>query len=70
MATLSILPYDDGHVTSIALLPDAAWARSEFPCATVTVDFDSDDRIIAVEAAGDRRNTLIADILLALQLRR
>jgi uncharacterized protein YuzE len=45
--------YDDGPVMYLAVDPDGAWARSEFPDALMTIDYDEDHRIIGVELIGE-----------------
>lgn len=44
--------FDGGNVVNVALEPDGTWARSEFPHPLVVVDYDSDGRPIAIQAAG------------------
>jgi hypothetical protein len=53
--------YDDseaGTVVYVAIDPDGAWARSEFPDELMTLDYDEDDRLIGVELIGDLAQTL------------
>ena len=44
--------FDGGNVINVALDPDGTWARSEFPHPLVVVDYDAEDRPIAIQAAG------------------
>lgn len=45
---------NDGQIVYIALDPDGVWARSEFPHPLVTVDYDADEEVIGISAAGSK----------------
>jgi uncharacterized protein YuzE len=55
--------YDDGEVIYMAIDPDGAWAHSQFPADTVTVDFDADDRVIGIEVVGAEKPSLIENLV-------
>ena len=44
--------YDDGEVLYLAIDPDGAWARSEFPDDLMTIDYDEEGKIIGIEVIG------------------
>lgn len=44
--------FDGGDVLYIALDPDGAWAKSEFPDELVTVDYNAQGGVIGIEILG------------------
>src|SRR5687767_10442974 len=50
--SIRIEQFDGGEVLYIALDPDGVWARSEFPDALITVDYNAQGSIIGIEALG------------------
>lgn len=50
--SVRIEQYDGGEVLYIALDPDGAMARSEFPDELLTLDFNAQGGLIGIEAIG------------------
>lgn len=50
--SIRIEQYDGGESLYIALDPDGAWAKSEFPSELVTLDYNAQGGLIGVELLG------------------
>lgn len=50
--SIRIEQYDGGESLYVALDPDGAWARSEFPSEVVTLDYNAQGGLIGVEILG------------------
>lgn len=52
--SVRIEQYDGGETVYVALDPDGAWARSEFPADSLTLDFNAQGGLIGIELVGSR----------------
>lgn len=50
--SVRIEQYDGGEVLYVALDPDGAWARSEFPSELLTLDYNTQGGLIGIELVG------------------
>jgi Protein of unknown function (DUF2283) len=50
--SIRIEQYDGGDVIYVALDPDGAWAKSEFPSEMLTLDFNAQGGLIGIEMLG------------------
>ena len=64
--SIRIEQFDGGEVLYIALDPDGVWAKSDFPDELLTIDYNSQGRIIGIEALGSIARHGAEAIILAL----